>query len=98
MVNFRSEHQFLVAVSTRGFIIGGLFYQQIDEKTVYMDKVVVADQFRRKGISDILMKEFFNRMKNENFEYVTTGFFRPEYFYKFGFKIERKYSGLAKKL
>ena len=98
MVNFRSEHQFLAAVSTRGFIIGGLFYQQIDEKTVYMDKVVVADQFRRKGISDILMKEFFNRMKNENFEYVTTGFFRPEYFYKFGFKIERKYSGLAKKL
>ncbi len=98
MVNFRAEHQFLVAVSTRGFIIGGLFYQQVDDKTVYMDKVVVADQFRRKGISDILMKEFFNRMKNENFEYVTTGFFRPEYFYKFGFKIERKYSGLAKKL
>jgi len=43
-------------------------------------------------------KEFFNRMKNENYEYVTTGFFRPEYFYKFGFVVERKYSGLAKKL
>ncbi len=98
MVSFRAEHQFLVAVSQRGFIIGGLFYQPLDSKTVYMDKIVVADAYRRKGISDILMKEFFNRMKNENYEYVTTGFFRPEYFYKFGFVVERKYSGLAKKL
>ena len=98
MVSFRAEHQFLVAVSQRGFIIGGLFYKPLDTKTVYMDKIVVADAYRRKGISDILMKEFFNRMKNENYEYVTTGFFRPEYFYKFGFVVERKYSGLAKKL
>ncbi len=98
MVNFRSEHQFLVAVSQRGFIIGGLFYRVLDSKTVYMDKIVVSNAYRRKGISDILMKEFFNRMKNENYEYVTTGFFRPEYFYKFGFVVERKYSGLAKKL
>ncbi len=98
MVNFNSDHQFLVAVSSRGFIIGGLFYFPVDESRVHMDKIVVADPFRRKGISDILMKEFFNRMKNERYEYVTTGFFRPEYFYKFGFKVERKYSGLAKKL
>ncbi len=98
MVSFKSEHQFLVAVSQRGFIIGGLFYQPMDSKTVHMDKIVVANAYRRKGISDILMKEFFNRMKNENYEYVTTGFFRPEYFYKFGFVVERKYSGLVKKL
>ena len=29
---------------------------------------------------------------------VTTGFFRPEYFYSYGFKIERKYAGLVKEL
>ena len=37
-------------------------------------------------------------MKNEHIFYVTTGFFRPEYFYRFGFKIERKYAGLVKDL
>ncbi len=98
MVSFRSEHQFLVAISERGYIIGGLFYKQIDNSMVYMDKIVVSENFRRKGISDILMKEFFNRLKNEKYEYVTTGFFRPEYFYKFGFSVEKKYSGLVKKL
>jgi len=97
-VHFKPEHQFLVALSTRGFIIGGLFYKRIDDKAVYMDKIVVSNRYRRKGVSEGLMHELFNRMRSHHIKYVTTGFFRPEYFYKFGFKIERKYSGLVKNL
>jgi hypothetical protein len=44
------------------------------------------------------MNEFLKRLKTEHIKYVTTGFFRPEYFYKFGFKVEKKYSGLVKEL
>jgi long-chain acyl-CoA synthetase len=97
-VNFRPEHQYLVAVSERGFIIGGVFYYHSDEETVHMEKIVVSNRYRRKGISEGLMNELFNRIKSDNTKFVTTGFFRPEYFYRFGFKIERKYSGLVKEL
>jgi long-chain acyl-CoA synthetase len=97
-VNFRPEHHFLVAVSERGFIIGGAFYYRNDENTVHMEKIVVSNRYRRKGISEGLMNELFSRVKSENIKFVTTGFFRPEYFYRFGFKIERKYSGLVKEL
>ncbi|HEX9252030.1 MAG TPA: GNAT family N-acetyltransferase [Ignavibacteriaceae bacterium] len=97
-VNFRPEHQFLVAVSERGFIIGGTFYYRSDEDAVHMEKIVVSNRYRRKGISEGLMNELFSRVKSENIKLVTTGFFRPEYFYRFGFKIERKYSGLVKEL
>jgi len=97
-VSFRPEHQFLVSISERGHIIGGLFYSYIDNQTVYMEKIVVSNRYRRKGISDGIMQEFFNRMRSEHIEMVTTGFFRPEYFYRFGFKVERKYSGLVKNL
>jgi len=98
LVNFLPEHKFLVAISERGYLIGGLFYSHIRDKTVYMDKIVVSDKYRRKGISEGLMHEFFNRLRSLGIEAVTTGFFRPEYFYKFGFKIEKKYSGLVKDL
>ncbi|MCX8106223.1 MAG: GNAT family N-acetyltransferase [Ignavibacterium album] len=98
IVTFRPEHNYLVAVSDRGFIIGGLFYYRTNEDTVQMEKIVVANRYRKKGISEGLMNELFNRMKAKNIKYVTTGFFRPEYFYRFGFKIERKYSGLVKEL
>jgi long-chain acyl-CoA synthetase len=97
-VNFRPEHQYLVAVSERGFIIGGVFYYRNDEETVHMEKIVVSGRYRRKGISEGLMNELVNRLKSDNTKFVTTGFFRPEYFYRFGFKIERKYSGLVKEL
>ena len=97
-VNFRPEHQFLVALSERGFIIGGTFYYRSDEDAVHMEKIVVSHRYRRKGISEGVMNELFNRLKSENIKFVTTGFFRPEYFYRFGFKIERKYSGLVKAL
>lgn len=97
-VNFRPEHHFLVAVSDRGFIIGGAFYYHTDDETVHMEKIVVSDRYRRKGISEGLMNDLFNRVKSEKIKFVTTGFFRPEYFYRFGFKIERKYSGLVKEL
>ena len=98
LVHFHADHQFLVAISERGFIIGGLFYLRSSDDTIHMEKIVVSDRYRRKGISEGLMNEFFNRMKSENVKFVTTGFFRPEYFYRFGFKIERKYSGLVKEL
>lgn len=97
-VNFRPEHQYLVAVSERGFIIGGLFYYRSDEETVHMEKIAVANRYRRKGISEGLMNELFSRLKGEKVKFVTTGFFRPEYFYRFEFKIERKYAGLVKEL
>lgn len=97
-VNFRPEHQYLVAVSDRGFIIGGTFYYRSDEQTVHMEKIVVSNRYRRKGISEGLMNELFNRVRSENIKFITTGFFRPEYFYRFGFKIERKYSGLVKEI
>jgi predicted GNAT family acetyltransferase len=98
IVNFRPEHRFLVALSERGFIIGGLFYELIDEQTAHMDKIVVSTRYRKTGISENLMNEFLKRLKSEHIKYVTTGFFRPEYFYKFGFKVEKKYSGLVKEL
>ncbi len=97
-VSFRHDHHFLMAISGRGHIIGGLFYSYIEAKTVYMEKIVVSNRYRKKGISEGVMQEFFNRMRGEGMEQVTTGFFRPEYFYRFGFKVERKYSGLVKSL
>ena len=95
IVNFRPEHRFLVALSERGFIIGGLFYERTDDQTAHMEKIVVSNRYRRKGISESIMSELLKRLKSEHIRYVTTGFFRPEYFYKFGFKVERKYSGLV---
>ena len=97
-VQFSQEHRYLVAVNERGHLIGGLFYKKQDEHAVHIEKIVVSDSYRKLGVSDGILNEFFKRMKFEKYDFVTTGFFRPEYFYRFGFKIEKKYAGLVKDL
>jgi len=97
-VYFTPEHRYLIAINERGHLVGGLFYSVMDEKTAHIEKIVVTNSYRKKGVSDGLLNEFFKRMKSDHRSYVTTGFFRPEYFYRFGFKTERKYAGLVRKL
>jgi GNAT superfamily N-acetyltransferase len=98
-VRFRPEHRYLVAINERDQIIGGIYYEVEEEgRAAHLEKIVVADGYRRKGVADGLMHEFFNRLRAAGGKRVTTGFFRPEYFYSHGFTIEKRYAGLVKEL
>jgi ribosomal protein S18 acetylase RimI-like enzyme len=63
-----------------------------------MDKIVVAEGYRRKGVAKGLLDELCNRLQTAGYESLTTGFFRPEFFYSHGFTIERRYAGLVRDL
>jgi long-subunit acyl-CoA synthetase (AMP-forming)/GNAT superfamily N-acetyltransferase len=98
-VRFRPEHQYLVALNERGQIIGGIYYDiEEEDRAAHLEKIVVAEPYRKKGVADGLMKDFFNRLATMGVERVSTGFFRPQYFYAYGFRIEKRYAGLVKTL
>jgi long-chain acyl-CoA synthetase len=98
-VEFRPEHRFLVAVNERGILMGGLFYElQPEARTAHMDKVVVSERYQRKGVETALIEELFKRLKTSGFQSLTTGFFRPQFFYRLGFVIEGRYAGLVRSL
>jgi long-chain acyl-CoA synthetase len=97
-VRFRPEHRFLLAISPRGAVIGGLFYFFATRKYVRMEKIVVRHEFRRRGISELLLRELFARLQNAGVERLSTGFYRPEYFYKFGFRLLSEAEGLVRDL
>ncbi|MEN8163297.1 MAG: GNAT family N-acetyltransferase [Acidobacteriota bacterium] len=98
-VQFRREHRFLVAVNDRGQLIGGLFYEvNAEARTAHMDKVVVSDHFHGRGIAGHLLEELCNRMRSSGAGSVTTGFFRPQFFYRYGFTVEKRYAGLVRPL
>jgi len=98
-VQFRPEHRFLVAVSDRGHLLGGLFYEvEPEAQTAHMDKVVVTESARAHGVAGHLLDELANRLRAENYRWLTTGFFRPQFFYRYGFTVERRYAGLVRSL
>jgi GNAT superfamily N-acetyltransferase len=98
-VQFRPEHRFLVAVNPRGHLIGGLFYEiQPENQSAHMDKVVVAEAFQGLGVAGGLIEDLCNRLRTAGFRSLTTGFFRPQFFYRYGFTVERRYAGLVRPL
>ncbi len=98
-VQFRADHRFLVAVNPRGHLIGGLFYEiQPETHSAHMDKVVVAEAFQGQGVAGALIEELCNRLRTAGFRSLTTGFFRPQFFYRYGFTVEKRYAGLVRPL
>jgi len=97
-VQFKSEHEYLLALNENGHVIAGLFYEPVDTTNIFMDKIVVASSYSGRGISRALMDEFFNRIRGRGYDVVTTGFYQPGYFYKQGFRVEKNYEGLVKQL
>ena len=89
----------LVAVNERGHLTGGLFYEISQEaRTAHMDKIVVGSRHRGRGIAGHLLDELCNRMMAGGMVSVTTGFFRPQVFYRYGFTVEKRYAGLVRHL
>lgn len=97
-IDFQPEHHYLVVLNERAHVIGGLFYRYVNQHHVHMEKIVVDERFRRKGISEGLLKEFFKRLRSEEVKIVTVGFLRPEFFYRFGFNIDHQFGNMVKKL
>lgn len=98
-VQFRREHRFLVAVNERSQLIGGLFYEvNTEARTAHMDKVVISDHFQGRGVAGHLLEELCNRMRSSGAVSITTGFFRPQFFYRNGFTVEKRYAGLVRRL
>ena len=98
-VQFRPEHRFLVALNDRGNIIGGLFYEEeAESQSAHMEKIVVANGNQGRGIAGALLEELRNRLRTAGYTSLTTGFFRPQFFYRMGFTVEKRYAGLYQSL
>jgi long-subunit acyl-CoA synthetase (AMP-forming)/N-acetylglutamate synthase-like GNAT family acetyltransferase len=98
-VRFRMEHHYLVAINEREQIIGGIYYELDDEgDSAHLEKIVVAERYRSKRVAHSLMQELFNRLRSAGIRTLTTGFFRPDYFYAYGFRVEKRHAGLVKDL
>jgi len=97
-VDFAQDNEYLVALNENGRVVGGLFFKVEEESTVYLDKVVVSENYRSRGLSRGIIEEFLNRMRNRGYKIIITGFLHPGFFYKFGFQIESNQAGLVKYL
>jgi GNAT superfamily N-acetyltransferase len=99
--NFRQmptagQEDFLVVTDTAGRVIGGLIFRRMSDEYVRLEWIVVARHRRGRGIGSVLLREFLQRLAAEGVRTVSTGFFRPSLFAKFGFGVDPRYAGIVR--
>jgi len=95
---FNQKHEFLFIFNSYNQIIGGVYYIKTDEKTAYLERIVIIPKYRKRNLSSILLNELFNRLKNKQYKYISVGYFQAGLFYNKGFIIDKRFGGLVKEL
>ena len=95
---FQPQHEFLLLINSNNQMVGGVYWKKAEGKTAYIEKIVIRYPYRKRHLSLKLLKELFNRLRDQRYKYVTIGFFQAGLFYKLGFQINQKFGGLVKEL
>lgn len=95
---FNQKHDFLFLINSTNQLIGGVYWIKVDEKTTYLERIVIHPKYRKRHLSSILLDELFNRLKNKRYKYITVGYFQAGLFYNKGFHIDKRFGGLVKDL
>ncbi len=95
---FNQKHDFLFLINSTNQLIGGVYWVKVDEKTTYLERIVIHPKYRKRHLSSVLLDELFNRLKNKRYKYITVGYFQAGLFYNKGFHIDKRFGGLVKDL
>ena len=97
-VTFTSTHEFLLAFNSRNRLVGGLYWKSMKNDRIHLEWVIIRKKYQKIELSKRIMTDFFKRMKHEEIELITVGFYAQEFFSKYGFKIEKQHGGMVKRL
>jgi GNAT superfamily N-acetyltransferase len=89
-----SDH--LIVTDETDRVIGGLIYRRMSDSYVRLEWIVVSHLRRGRGIGVALLEDFLERLRAHGVRAVSTGFFRPAFFGKFGFGVDPRYPGIVK--
>jgi GNAT superfamily N-acetyltransferase len=95
LVTFTAEHEFLLALDEDDALLGGLFYRRVGRDRAHMEKIVIARPHQGKGVSGGLMRELVRRLRARGVRALETGYFRPDWFEKYGFRTDPTSGGLV---
>jgi GNAT superfamily N-acetyltransferase len=94
----REETDHLIVTDAGGRVAGGIVFRVMSPTYVRLEWIVVSRHLRGRGIGASLFTEFLDRLRAQGVRVVSTGFFRPALFRKFGFDTDPRYAGLVRTL
>lgn len=92
------ENQHLVLMSDEGVLIGGLCYRHISGQVVFMEGIVVSENYKNNGLGRGMLRDFLSRMRSAGVKMIMTHYLIPFFFLKENFEVDRSWGALVRYL
>ncbi|HSP87511.1 MAG TPA: GNAT family N-acetyltransferase, partial [Ignavibacteriaceae bacterium] len=79
-------------------IVGGICYKIQYMNVAHLEGIDVSRPYRKRGLGEILIEAFCERLKSDGVKTLTTHFYLRPFFEKLGFKMDSRWGGLARML
>lgn len=92
-----TEHdQFIVLLDSQERIIGGVSYRIMEDNTALLDGLVIAPQYKGRGIGRNMMEDYIHRMKSLGIDLIKTNFFLQDFYDRLGFTTDKRWGMMVK--
>ncbi|PMP94080.1 MAG: hypothetical protein C0168_10055 [Candidatus Aminicenantes bacterium] len=92
------ENQHLVLMSDEGVLIGGLSYRHISNQVVFMEGIVISENYKNRGLGRGMLGDFLSRMRSSGVKMIMTHYLIPFFFLKEEFEVDRRWGALVRYL
>jgi len=79
-------------------IIGGVVYRIQEDRTIFLDGIVVSQALWERGIAGAILADFTIRMRSQGVGTIRTHFFLRQFYQRHGFRLDNRGGGLVRNL
>ncbi len=88
--------RYLVVTDEAEQIVGGAVYHEMDETSIFLDGIVVAQALAARGIESAILADLCTRVSALGFNAIKTHFFLRTFFEQHGFRLDQRWGGLVR--
>ena len=92
------ENQHLVLMTGEGVLVGGLCFRHISKQVVFMEGIVVSENYKNRGLGRAMLGDFLSRMRSLGVKMVMTHYLIPFFFLKENFEVDKSWGALIRYL
>ena len=92
------ENQHLVLMAGENVLVGGLCFRPISTQVVFMEGIVVSENYKNSGLGRAMLRDFLSRMRSSGVKMVMTHYLIPFFFLKENFEVDKSWGALIRYL
>ncbi len=89
-------NQNMVLIDAEGILAGGISFRNLSNQVVFIEGIVVSENYRNRGLGKAMLRDFIGRMTGFGLKMIMTHYLIPFFFMKEGFALDKRWGALVR--